>query len=203
MNKRVYISADYAPGDGDQEVVDVLHKWGKDDMHKTDFIDTAQVSSGSVSKDSDCRSCNLKAEFNSQINVSSAVIIVVGNKTASRMAGSGCERHFKKQSECSCTPYKQNANGTQKCKVKRTCDASSSGNVGNINSYSYLQHEFEQAKKKNKPIIVVYNSLYKQPGWMPGYLSDYKEDAQPFWKKNVWGNKVGDYQYIKKALRYE
>lgn len=32
----------------------------------------------------------LKAEFNSQINASSAVIIVVGDMTKYRTAGSGC-----------------------------------------------------------------------------------------------------------------
>lgn len=203
MNKRVYISADYAPDDGDQDVVDVLHQWGKDDKHKTNFVDTAQVSSGSVSEDEDCRPCDLKAEFNSQINASSAVIIVVGNKTSSRKAGIGCERHFKRQSECNCTPYKQNTNGTKDCKVKKTYNTCSTGNVGCINSYSYLQHEFEQAKKKKKTIIVVYNSLYKQSGWLPNYLSDYEDVAQPFWIKNVLGNKVGNYQFIKKALGYD
>ena len=34
-------------------------------------------------------------------------------------------------------------------------------------------------------------------------MSDYEEDAHPFWKKNAFGVKVGDYQYIKKALGYE
>lgn len=203
MSKRVYISADYAPDDGDQDVVNVLHQWGKDDKHKTNFVDTAQVSSGSVSEDADCRPCDLKTEFNSQINASSAVIIVVGDKTSSRTAGSGCERSFKKQSECNCTPYKQNTKGAKDCMVEKTYNVSSTGDVGSINSYSYLQHEFEQAKKKNKTIIVVYNSLYRQPGWLPGYLSDYEDDAHPFWTKNVFGNKIGDYQYIKKALGYE
>ena len=111
MGKQIYISADYAPDDGDQDVVEVLHKWGRDNKHKTNFIDTAQVASGSVSEDEDCRHCDLKAEFNRQINVSSAVIIVVGDKTALRIAGSGCQRNIKEQSECSCTPYKQNAKG--------------------------------------------------------------------------------------------
>ena len=82
-------------------------------------------------------------------------------------------------------------------------DTSKNADVGNINTYSYLQHEFEQAKKKNKTIIVLYNSLHKQSSWLPDYLSDYEEDAHPFWKKGIWGNKVGDYEYIKKALGYE
>ena len=62
MRKFVYISADYALNDGDQEVVDELHKWGSDNLHKTDFYDTAQVASGSVTNDPDCRPCDLKAE---------------------------------------------------------------------------------------------------------------------------------------------
>ena len=203
MSKRVYISADYAPDDGDQEVVDILHTWGTDAKHKTDFIDTAKVASGSVSEDEDCRPCDLKEEFNRQINASSVVIIIVGDKTAFRTAGSGCQRNAKQQSECSCTPYKQDSNGTKECKVSSTADASKSADVGCINRYSYLRHEFEQAKKRNKTIIVLYNSLNKQSSWLPGYLSDYEDDAHPFWKKDIWGNKIGDYQYIKKALGYE
>jgi hypothetical protein len=54
---------------------------------------------------------------------------------------------------------------------------------GCINSYSYLRHEFEQAKKKNKDIIVLYNSLTKQSGWLPSYMDEYKDDAHPFWTK--------------------
>ena len=77
MSKQVYISADYAPNDGDQEVIDELHTWGSDNKHKTDFIDTAQVASGSVSDGDDCRYCDLKGEFNRQIEASSAVIFVI------------------------------------------------------------------------------------------------------------------------------
>ena len=92
MSKRVYISADYSESNGDREVVDELHKWGNDALHKVDYIDTAEVVSGSVSEDPNCRPCDLKKEFNSQINVSSAVIIIIGDKTASRTAGSICKR---------------------------------------------------------------------------------------------------------------
>ena len=90
MSKRVYISADYSELSGDREVVDELHKWGDDALHKVDYVDTAKVVSGSVSSDPDCRPCDLKKEFNSQINASSAVIIIVGDKTAFRTAGSIC-----------------------------------------------------------------------------------------------------------------
>jgi len=57
--------------------------------------------------------------------------------------------------------------------------------------------------KKKRTIIVVYNSLNKQSNWLPSYMSEYEEVAHPFWKKNDAGKKVGDYQYIKKALGYE
>ena len=203
MGKRVYISADYDPIDGDQEVADLLNEWGKDNKHKTDFVDTAKVTSGSIVNTDDCRPCDLKAEFNRQINVSSAVIIVVGNKTSSRTAGSGCARNTKIQSECSCTPYKQNSGGAKACKVTNTSTPGSEEDFGSINSCSYLRHEFEQARKKNKTIIVVYNSLYKKSSWLPGYLSDYESAAEPFWIKNANGDTVGNYQYIKEALGYE
>ena len=76
MRKQVYISADYSETDGDKDVVDELNKWGNDDYHRVDFVDMSQVASGSVSKEPDCRICDLKAEFNSQINASSAVILL-------------------------------------------------------------------------------------------------------------------------------
>lgn len=202
MGKRVYISADYALNDGDRSVVDELHKWGDDNLHKVDYCDTARVASGSVSKNLDCCPCDLKLEFNRQINASSAVIFVIGDKTASRSAGCSCKR-LSEGSGCSCTPYKQNANGAITCKVSSVSDVGPNDDVGNINSYSYLRHEFEQAKKKKKTIIIVYNSLNRQASWLPPYMSDYKESAHPFWKHDARGNKVGDYSYIKKVLGYE
>ena len=58
MRKRVYISADYSESSGDRDVVNELHKWGNDKLHKVDYVDTAEVVSGSVSTDSDCRPCD-------------------------------------------------------------------------------------------------------------------------------------------------
>ena len=94
MSKRVYISADYDLSNGDRDVVNELNKWGSDAWHKVDFVDMSEVVSGSVANDDDCRICDLKAEFNRQINASSAAIFVVGDMTGSRTAGSGCERAF-------------------------------------------------------------------------------------------------------------
>lgn len=202
MSKRVYISADYDPCNGDQAVVEELTKWGSDNLHKVDFIDMAQVASGSVSDNSDCRICDLKAEFNRQINASSAVIFVVGDMTGSRTAGSCCERAFKEQSQCFCTPYKQNANGTKACKVFITFKPGEKDDYGCINSWSYLRHEFEQAKKKEKTIIIIYNSTRKETSWLPSYMSGYEEEAVPFWKYDDSGKKVGDYSYIKEVLGF-
>ena len=204
MSKRVYISADYSEDSGDRDVVDLLNNWGKDNYHKTDFVDMAKVVSGSVSNNDDCRPCDLKKEFNSQINASSAVIIVVGDKTASRTAGSSCSRAGENSNVgISCTPYKQNTNGTKNCKVTSTSTPGANDDVGSINSYSYLRHEFEQAKKKNRTIIVIYNSLRKEKSWLPWYLDDYEDVAQPFWVKDAYGNKVGNYRFIKQELGYE
>ena len=203
MSKRVYISADYSENDGDRDVINELHTWGKDNKHKVNYVDTAQVVSGSVSDDEDCRPCDLKKEFNAQIRASSAAIFIVGDKTASRTAGSSCKR-ISEGEGCDCTPYKKNATGSSICKIYgKTSTPGPNDDVGNINSYSYLKHEFMQAKKQNKTIIIVYNSLNKQSKWLPSYMSEYEEDAHPFWKKNDKGKKIGDYQYIKKALGYE
>ncbi len=202
LSKQVYISADYSENDGDRAVVNVLTKWAKDSLHKVDFIDMSQVASGSVSNNPDCRPCDLKKEFNQQINASSAVIFIVGDMTAKRTAGSSCSRMDKSQYECYCTPYKQNVNGTKLCKVPNVYNASSSPDVGNINSYSYLRHEFEQAKERNKKIIIVYNSLRNEQDWLPSYMKGYENIAHPFWKRNYLGDKIGDYDFIKGELDF-
>lgn len=201
MSKQVYISADYDEDAGDRDVVNTLNKWGKDNLHKVDFIDMSEVASGSVSNDPDCRICDLKKEFNQQINASSAVVAIVGDKTASRTAGNSCVR-MEQGAFCTCTPYKQNTNGTKSCRYYSTSTPGPNDDLGNINSYSYLKHEFLQAKKKGKPIIILYNSLYNQPSWLPTYMNDYESLAHPFWIKNVYGEKIGDYSYIKKVLGY-
>ena len=202
MRKQVYISADYDRLNGDQDVVNELNKWGNDSLHKVDFIDMSKVSSGSVANGSDCRICDLKAEFNRQINASSAVLFVVGDMTGSRTAGSGCERATKGQGQCFCTPYKQNVNGIKTCKIFSTFTPSEDGDVGNINGYSYLRHELEQAKKKKKTIIIVYNSTRKETNWLPSYMNGYENYAKPFWKYDDYGRKVGDYSYIKEVLGF-
>ena len=200
MSKQVYISADYAT-DGDKEVVEELVGWGKDNKHKVDFIDMSNPSSGSVANSDDCRICDLKAEFNTQINASSAVIFIVGDKTASRTAGSACERNSKEWYECYCTPYKQNTKGQKICKHTSTTSATNV-NIGTINTYSYIRHEFEQAKKKGKPIIIVYNSTRYETAWLPSYMKGYEDYAHPFWKYNENYDKVGDYEYIKEVLGF-
>ena len=203
MSKRVYISADYDPYYGDRDVVEELNKWGQDDLHKVDFVDMSKVASGSVSNEPDCRICDLKAEFNSQINASSAVVFIVGDKTAFRTAGRACERTNREQSDCCCTPYKANSCGQKQCKVTNTSNPGPYEDVGNINSYSYLRHEFEQAKKKAKDIIILYNSTRKEISWLPSYMSGYEDIACPFWIYNNRNEKVGNYAYIKKVLGFE
>lgn len=203
MKKRVYVSADYSAENGDRNVIDVLNGWSRDNWRKVEFVDMATVKSGSVSSNPDCRPCDLKKEFNKQINASSAAIFIVGDKTASRTAGSNCSRMSNGQNDCSCTPYKQNTNGTKVCKVASVFPVGPEDDVGEINSYSYLRHEFEQAKKKRKTIIIVYNSMKKELSWLPPYMEGYKENAYPFWIKDNLGNKVGNYFLIKEVLGYD
>ena len=203
MSKRIYISADYSEENGDRNVVEVLHKWSEDDLHVVDYVDTAQVISGSVSKDPNCRACDLKKEFNDQINASSVVLFVIGDKTATRTAGSLCRR-LNDGAGCDCTPYKQNVNGTEICKIKgSTRKMGPDEDVGYINNYSYIEHEFKQSKKKGKIIVIVYNSLNKQSDWLPEYMKAYENQAFPFWTKNANDEKIGDYNRIKQVLGYE
>lgn len=200
MKRRIYISADYSIDDGDREVVEILKRWGKDNLHKVDFIDMAQVVSGSVSDNPDCRPCELKAEFNRQINASSAAIFIIGDNTANRIAGSTCSLSADHRPNY-CTPYKGNTNGRRWCKYEGTVPAIN--DIGSVNNYSYIQHEFKQAEYKNKKIIILYNSLRKENNWLPCYMEQYAELAQPFWIKDYSGKKVGNYSYIKKVLGYE
>ena len=75
--------------------------------------------------------------------------------------------------------------------------------VNEINSYSYLRHEFEQAKKKDKQIIIVYNSTRNESNWLPTYMKGYESYAMPFWIVDYYGRKVGNYTKIKEVLGYE
>ena len=49
---------------------------------------------------------------------------------------------------------------------------------------------------------MVYNSLRKESNWLPSYMKNYEDIARPFWTKNLWGEKVGDYSYIKEVLGF-
>lgn len=198
MRKQVYISADYSEDYGDRDVVEELIRFAKDNRYSLEFIDMAQVASGSVSNNNpDCRPCDLKQEFNRQINSSSAVIFVVGDKTASRTAGSNCGRKGIDYWNYSCTPYKQNVNGSKICKVASTISAGD--NVGSINSYPYLEHEFKQAVKCGKQIIIFYNAKIKKETWLPSYMRGYADQAKPFWIENSWGVH-GNYDFLKQEL---
>lgn len=130
------------------------------------------------------------------------MIFIIGDKTKTRTAGSTCRRNAEGEF-CECTPYKQNANGTTYCKIYgNAVTPRPDEDLGRINTFSYIEHEFRQAVRKSKTIIIVYNSLYKQPGWLPSYMSGYENDAHPFWKYDATGRKVGDYTYIKTALGF-
>jgi hypothetical protein len=203
MSRRIYISSDYDEGNGDRNVVEEFYRWNDSNRHSLEFVDLARVVSGSVSDKPDCRICDLKNEFNKQINSASAVIFVIGDKTKDRTAGSACSR-FNKWSTlgCTCTPYKQNAFGAKPCKISYLVFFGPGENVEEINSYSYLRHEFEQAKKKGKQIIIVYNSLRRQPKWLPSYMTEYADQAEPFWIETEFGNRIGNYEFIKKKLGY-
>lgn len=204
MDKRIYISADYDQEEGDTEVVIVLNNWAESNNRIISFVDMAKVVSGSVSKsNSDCRPCDLKKEFNSQINASSIVVFVVGNRTKDRKSGSSCTKCGNNSGYIPCTPYKQNTNGQKLCKINgQTHTPGPYEDVGIINSYSYLKHEFEQAKKKDKEIVIFYNSSRTEAQWLPDYMKGYEDKAVPFWYYEG-NNKKANYKLVKDKLGYE
>ena len=71
----------------------------------------------------------------------------------------------------------------------------------NFDAFELEKSEKEKLKKK-KAIIIVYNSLNKQPHWLPPYMSCYENEAEPFWIKNDRNGKIANYEFIKKALGY-
>lgn len=198
LRKRIYISADYSEEHGDRDVVEILNKWGNDDFHLVDFVDMSHVVSGSVEADPDCRPCDLKREFNQQIHLSSIVVFIIGDKTATRTAGSICNR-LNNHSGCLCTPYKQNAKGRKMCKIPFSVPANGSY-VGEINRYSYLHHEFATAQKQGKQIIVLYNSSRKEEQWLPNYMKGHMLQSMPFWHFNALGQRIPNYEQFKKIL---
>jgi hypothetical protein len=88
------------------------------------------------------------------------------------------------------------------CKVNTTFTPGPNDDVGCINSYSYLRHEFEQAKKKGKRIIIVYNSTRYENEWLPNYMDGYERQAFPFWIITPQGWKIGNYSRIKEVLGF-
>jgi hypothetical protein len=49
----------------------------------------------------------------------------------------------------------------------------------------------------------VYNALNRRSDWLPSYMGDYQDVAQPFWVRGARGERRGNYDHVKKALGYE
>jgi hypothetical protein len=81
--------------------------------------------------------------------------------------------------------------------------ADPNGDIGYINSMSYIEHEFRQAVRSGKNIIIFYNSTRRESNWLPDYMSKHNEIAMPFWVINQNGKRMGNYQLLKTALGYE
>lgn len=175
MSKRVYVSADWKESNDshscDKTVVDRIRKWKNDNRYGVDIICTDDVHN-SVTNNPDCRRCDIKDECGRNIKLSDVVIFVVGDNTESKKAGL-CDGRL-------CSPAYSNLN-KKYCKYFLKDCAS--------NSMSYLQYEITSAVKSGKCIVIVYNSVYKQEKWIPGWyntlLKNYNVDELcriAFWK---------------------
>jgi hypothetical protein len=97
--------------------------------------------------------------------------------------------------------------GELKQELTRQIDASTVvvivvGDSEELPRNEYLRHEFEQAKKCRKTILVFYDSLHKKAEWLPHYMKNYDMIARPFWLRDAGEEKMGDYAYIEQVLRY-
>ena len=182
MGKNVFVSADWKdhgnPESDDKDVVDRIRKWSDDLRYSTEFRYTDDVKD-SVLKPSnpDCRRCDIKGECGDQIDWSSVVIFVVGDKVASKTAG-----------ECngvSCSPAYSGL-GTERCKYYK----SPAEDVDGGNGMSYLKFEITKAAREGKSILLVFNSVNKMESWIPSWYNTLCKDyiftelgRVPFWNE--------------------
>ncbi|WP_302625966.1 hypothetical protein [uncultured Eubacterium sp.] len=198
MSKRVFVSADWKePFDShswDKEVVDRIRKWKYDSRYGVDLICTDDVHK-SVTENSDCRRCDIKEECGRYIKSSSVVIFVVGDNTASKKAGA-CD-------SISCSPA---YSGQQKSYCKYFYNKSFANPFSGGREMSYLQYEITTAVLAGKSIVLVYNSVYRQESWIPGWYKSLLRNCNvkelcrvAFWKDN--SHTQDCYQDIKSYLQ--
>lgn len=195
MGKNVYVSADWKAAFNenscDKTVVDRIRKWKDDPRYGVTVTCTDDVHNSVVNRP-DCRRCDIKIECGRRIDRSSVIIFVVGDNTGTKSAGK-CEGF-------SCAPA-YSGGYSKMCKFP-----SELGQVSNWKAMSYLQYEITTAVHKHKKILIVYNSVYHQYSWIPGWYKtllnscDVNElDRIPFWKDS--DHNSDRYQDIKKYLQ--
>ena len=189
MAKRTFVSADWKePYDShswDKEVVDRIRKWRDDGRYGVDIICTDEVHKGVMEKP-DCRRCDIKGECGKQINSSSVVIAVIGDKTATKTAGE-CD-------EASCSPA-YSGQDKKTCKYSTSpAETTAEGGVAGGNKMSYLRHEITKAASAKKSIIVVFNSMLNQTGWIPSWYTTLKDNGsiKELWRGPFWKDKEHD-----------
>lgn len=163
MRKKVYVSADWKePFDShswDKEVVNRIRRWNEDSRYGVELICTDDVHN-SVTKDFDCRRCEIKEECRKYISLSDVVVFVVGDNTASKKAGA-CD-------SMSCSPA---YSGQPKSLCKYFFNDKFANSFPRGREMSYLQYEITTAVLTRKSIVLVYNSVYKQDSWIPSWYN--------------------------------
>ena|GEM_PF-277324 len=184
MGKRVFVSADWKessnpPNSCDTEVVNRIRKWENDGRLSVE-IDCTDDVHDTVLKKADCRRCDIKGECGSHVDWSSTVIFVVGDNTATKVAGA-CDG-------VSCSPA-YSGQGKKTCKYLK--GKSPADNIANGCGMSYLRYEITKAALAGKSVIIVFNSMYKKESWIPSWYTTLLNDKNisftekcrvPFWK---------------------
>lgn len=184
MGKNIFVSADWKDDfvnslSDDKIVVERIRTWSNSANYGVNFRYTDAVHKSVLnSNNPDCRRCDIKLECEHQIEWSSIVIIVIGDKTKTKGSGA-CDGQ-------ACSPAE-----SWKPKVPCKLVHAAPGQETNVVYYaeSYLEHEIRIALTLKKKIILVFNSVNVMIDWIPQfYLSEIVKNPNlelcrvPFWQ---------------------
>lgn len=170
---KTYIAADWT---GDEDAVNILYEWKKNNKLNLDFIDVHCVKQA---RDSSLN-CSIKKSLRERLNITKTFVLIVGKQTKTLQSGS-CR-------------YCQNYNSyNSSCKRLYTIDYK-----------SYIDYECAMAVKdysagKIKNIIVLYNYANVDKSKCPDVIKNYGQHLNMYYmssgKKYYW-----NYQNIKRLL---
>lgn len=171
---KTFISGDWT---GDQDLISKLKEWNNRDSLGLSFVDVHDLTQSYDTS----YPCSIKASLRQRLNISKTFVLIVGKNTTSLTKGA-CRY---------CSRYSV---------WSTTCPSGKS-----YDNRSYIEYECEMALKdlndgKLKKIVVIYNGLINpDKSRCPVVLRNVGDHIGSYcW--NAYGQRVWDYQGIKKAI---